>query len=91
MPSNFNQMVYDVIDAYHDEIRYNPKLIWIGKPTAQEGDSNRPKIEIAELQQMKDPMHFIAQTIDNYPGLDLEELREAFEEVKLEMKRKDEN
>jgi exonuclease SbcD len=40
---------------------------------------------------MKDPMHFIAQTIDNYPGLDLEELREAFEEVKLEMKRKDEN
>lgn len=91
LPSNFNQMVYDVIDAYHDEIRYNPKLIWIGKPTAQEGDSNRPKIEIAELQQMKDPMHFIAQTIDNYPGLDLEELREAFEEVKLEMKRKDEN
>ena len=40
---------------------------------------------MSELQQMSDPMEFIKRTQDQYPGLDLEDVRQAFEEVKAEM------
>ena len=36
---------------------------------------------------MTDPMMFIERTKDQYPGLDLEDVRQAFEEVKAEMER----
>ena len=39
------------------------------------------------MQQMTDPMMFIERTQDQYPGLDLEDVRQAFEEVKVEMER----
>jgi uncharacterized protein YqgV (UPF0045/DUF77 family) len=42
---------------------------------------------VAELQQMTDPMMFIERTQDQYPGLDLDDVRQAFEEVKVEMER----
>ena len=84
LPSNFNQMVYDAIQSYHDEIRYNPKIIWTGQPE-QKSDEKRPTFEVEELQQMTDPMLFIEKTIDQYPGFKLEELRKDFEEVKVEM------
>ena len=45
---------------------------------------------VAELQQMQDPVTFIEKTIDQYPGLDLATVRAAFEEVKAEMKKKEE-
>ena len=50
----------------------------------------KPTFEVAELQQMKDPVDFIEKTMDQYPGLDLDEVRSAFEEVKAEIKRKQE-
>ena len=43
--------------------------------------------EVADLQQMTDPMQFIEQTIDHYNGLSLEELRCAFEEIENECHR----
>ena len=42
---------------------------------------------MAELQQMDDPMKFIERTKDQYPDLDLNDVRLAFEEVKEEMLR----
>jgi exonuclease SbcD len=39
---------------------------------------------------MTDPMQFIERTKDQYPGLDIEDVRLAFEEVKAEMHRMDE-
>ena len=50
-------------------------------------DSEKEELvfEVAELQQMTDPMMFIERTQDQYPGLDLEDVRQAFEEVKAEM------
>ena len=42
---------------------------------------------MAELQQMTDSMMFIERTQDQYPGLDLDDVRQAFEEVKVEMER----
>lgn len=90
LPSNFNQMVYDVLKPYCDEWRYNPKMLWTGEIDAKEEEKEKLVFEVAELQQMKDPMAFIERTKDQYPGLDMEDVREAFEEVKIEMLRLEE-
>ena len=87
LPSNFSQMVYDVLQPYHDEWRYNPKMLWTGESDANEEKKEKLVFEVAELQQMDDPMKFIERTKDQYPELDLEDVRLAFEEVKEEMLR----
>ena len=45
----------------------------------------KPRFEVAELQQMADPLTFIRQTIDQYPGLDYGMIEEAFEEIRREV------
>lgn len=85
LPSNFSQMVYDALSPYNDEWRYNPKILWTGTSTGQFSQKEELVFEVAELQQMTDPMQFIERTKDQYPGLDLEDVRLAFEEVKAEM------
>ena len=87
LASNFTNSVYDLIQGYDDEVRFNPKHIWTGVPDDKGGESTKPTFEVAELQQMTDPMSFIEKTKDQYPGLDIEEVRSAFEEVKAEMVR----
>ena len=83
-------MVYDMLAPYNEEVRYNAKIIWNGCPLKSEGDEAKPTFEVAELQQMKNPVDFIEKTMDQYPGLVLDEVRSAFEEVKAEIKRKQE-
>ncbi len=85
LPSNFSQMVYDALLPYHDEWRYNPKMLWTGVGEGKDSEKEELVFEVAELQQMTDPMMFIERTQDQYPGLDLEDVRLAFEEVKAEM------
>lgn len=85
LPSNFSQMVYDALSPYNDEWRYNPKILWSGVSDDKESEEKKLIFEVAELQQMTDPMMFIERTQDQYPGLDLEDVRQAFEEVKAEM------
>ena len=85
LPSNFVQMVYDALSPYNDEWRYNPKVLWTGVSNDKNSEKEELVFEIAELQQMTDPMMFIERTQDQYPGLDLEDVRQAFEEVKAEM------
>lgn len=87
LPSNFSQMVYDALQPYHEEWRYNPKVIWTGLDGEAQADKEQLVFEVAELQQMTDPMQFIERTQDQYPGLDLDDVRLAFEEVKAEMQR----
>lgn len=89
VPSNFSQMVYDTLPA-DDEWRYNPKILWTGKDDTPKQDKEPLTFEVAELQQMTDPMLFIERTMDQYPGLDIEDVRQAFKEVKDEMHRMDE-
>jgi exonuclease SbcD len=90
LPSNFSQMVYDALLPYNDEWRYNPKMLWTGQDDTQQQEKEQLVFEVAELQQMTDPMQFIERTKDQYPGLDIEDVRLAFEEVKAEMHRMDE-
>lgn len=87
IPSNFNQLIYDLLESHKDEIRYNPKIVWTGKPANEGLEQIKPTFEVAELQQMTDPMCFIERTRDQYPELDLEEVRMAFEEIKEEVHR----
>ena len=83
LPSDFNQQIYDLLEVYHDEIRYNPKIVWENIPTRQK-PSKRLVFEVADLQQMTNPMEFIEQTIDHYNGLSLDEIRSAFVEIAAE-------
>lgn len=86
MPADFDQQVYSVLDPYDNEIRYNPKVIWNGAP-AETAQKEKVVFQVAELQEMKNPMDFIEKTKDLYPDLKLEEVRAAFEEVAVEMQR----
>lgn len=83
LPSDFNQQIYDLLEPYNNEIRYNPKIIWTNMPDKRESNE-KLVFEVADLQQMTDPMKFIEQTIDHYNGLSLEEIRSAFEAIETE-------
>ena len=87
LPANFTNTIYDLLKAYGDEIRFNPKHIWTGIQEEPDGEKQKLTFEVADLQQMTDPMSFIEKTKDLYPDLDLEEVRKAFEEVKEELAR----
>ena len=50
-------------------------------------ETEKPVFEVAELQAMDDPMLFIEKTAEQYSGLSLEELRTAFQEVKEEIRK----
>jgi len=88
LPADFDQQVYKILEAYKEEVRYNPKTVWLGEPTEEK--SEKPVFEVAELQEMDDPMQFIEKTIDQYPELSLDELREAFKDVTEEIRKMEE-
>lgn len=87
LPSNFNQMVYDILAMTRDEVRYNPKIIWTGTTITAASDNTKLTFEVAELQQMTNPLDFIEKTIGLYPTLSLDEVRDAFKEVEKEIQR----
>ena len=87
LSANFTQQVYDLIGGYGNEVRYNAKVIWTGVPAKSEEEDCKPTFEVAELQQMTDPFTFIEKTKDQYQGIDLDDLRSAFEEVRREIQR----
>lgn len=83
--SQFNQKVYDLMVGKEDRVRYNPKIVWDGQPDTPDMEEDKPIFQVAELQQMSDPMDFIERTIDQYPDLNIEELRKAFVEIEEEV------
>ncbi|MCR4965217.1 MAG: exonuclease SbcCD subunit D [Bacteroidales bacterium] len=85
--SNFNQQVYDILATYGDEVRFNPKIIWVGQPAASTMASAKTVFEVSELQDMDDPLDFIEKTKEQYPGLDFSILKEMFKEVEAEIRR----
>ena len=87
LSSNFDQKVYDLLERYGNEVRYNPKTLWVGAPEHNPDDTERPVFEVAELQQMTDPVEFIEKTREQYPKLDFTTLREVFKEIETEIER----
>ena len=86
LPSDFTQQVYALMEPYGEEFRYNPKILWEGQTSATEAE-HQPVFEVADLQQMTDPFLFVEQTRENYPELDIDDLRKAFDEVGEELRR----
>lgn len=84
LPPDFDQHIYQLLQGMEEEVRYNPKTIWVGEP--QQSAAPKPVFEVAELQEMTNPMDFIEKTIDQYPELDLENLRMDFAEVENELR-----
>ena len=89
MPANFVQSVYQILEATGNEVRFNPKTIWEGKPEDVEEEEN-PTFEVAELQQMSNPIEFVLKTIGQYPGLKEEQLEDDFAEIERELRAMDE-
>ena len=85
LPSNFSQLIYAMIEDKANAVRYNPKILWTDQPKQDETNAAKPKFEVADLQQMTDPLQFISETIDSYPELDSVYLAEAFEQVRREV------
>lgn len=88
--SNFSQMVYDLIAKKYDEIRYNPKIIWTGDCESDSEGNDRSEFEISDFQEMKNPSDFILRTIDQYPGLTPEMIKDVFQEIENEITLMDE-
>ncbi len=89
LPPEFNQLVYDLIADCGRDIRYNPKIVWTGQDPDADLTMQQPEFEVAELQQMRDPLQFVERTLHQYPELDLQELRDAFQEIEEEVRRLD--
>ena len=87
LPPDFDQRIYAILESGGNRLRYNPKIDWTGSDTASDTERVKPRFEVAELQQMTDPMQFIEKTIDQYEGLTIETLREAFDEINAEVRR----
>ena len=86
LPPNFNQIIYELLPA-NEEVRYNPNILWEGKVETSCEETEKPIFEVAELQQMTDPMVFIEKTKDMYPEIDMEELKNVFDDIKNEVER----
>lgn len=85
LPPDLHQQIYRLIEPSNDEIRFNPNTIITSLPDAPLPDA-LPTFQIAELQQMTDPMEFIRQTQSQYPELDIQLLTQAFKEVENELR-----
>lgn len=86
LSSDFNNLVYEIIEKENIDIRYNPKIIWTGETAATTTeDEGSAEIAVEEIQQIRDPLDFIRMTANKYPTLDLDSLADAFAEIEEEL------
>ena len=82
LPPDFITGVYERLEASGKDVRLNPKIIFEGVEAADEHE--RPLFQMAELQQMDNPLDFIEKIIDQFPNLTMEQLNEDFKELRIE-------
>ncbi len=85
LPSDFNNRIYRLIEDSGKDIRYNPKILWMGEEETVKEEVMNQEIAVEELQQMTDPLEFIRLTADRYPTLDMDTLSRAFKEIEEEL------
>ncbi len=86
LPADFIQTVYDKLESTSNEVRFNPKTIW-ENGTEEDIEEKKPDFEVAELQQMTNPLEFVRKIIDQYPELNIDELESDFAEIEAEMQK----
>ena len=89
LPADFIQTIYDKLEATGNEVRFNPKTIW-ENGTEEDCEEKKPDFEVAELQQMTNPLEFVRKIIDQYPDLNIGELESDFAEIEAEMQKGEE-
>lgn len=85
---NFAQKVYDLIESANCHLRFNPKHIWEGTPAAS-ATSRMVTFEVAELQQMDNPLEFVKRIQPDFPDLDYQGLKSVFSEILKEIENED--
>lgn len=81
---NLQQIVYPILEATGNEVRYNPNVIWQNRPE-KDSTNNIPAFQMTEIQQMTNPLDFVRKTINRYPGLDPDSLESDFAEIENEI------
>lgn len=81
---NLQQIVYPILEATGNEVRYNPNVIWQNRPE-KDSANNIPAFQMTEIQQMTNPLDFVRKTINRYPGLDPDSLESDFAEIENEI------
>lgn len=81
---NLQQVVYPLLEATGNDVRYNPNAIWQNRPDKDE-NKNKPAFKMEELQQMTNPLEFVRKTIDRYPSIDADTLEADFAEIEKEI------
>lgn len=85
LSSDFTNRVYRLIEESGKDIRYNPKIIWVGEEDAPKAEEKEQEIAVEELQQMTNPLEFIRLTSERYPRLDMKVVEAAFKEIEQEV------
>ena len=80
---NLQQVVYPLLEATGNEVRYNPNAILQNRPEKDDGHKNST-FKMEEIQQT-DPLEFVRKTIDRYPSIDPETLEADFAEIEKEI------
>ena len=88
LPVDFQQTIYEKLESTDNEVRYNPQIIRENEAVDEES-CEKPVFEVAELQQMSNPLEFIKKTMDNYLELKIEEIEKDFLEIEEEMRKGD--
>ena len=81
---NLRRVVYPLLEATNNEVRYNPNAIWQNR-TEVDGGKTAPVFEVTELSQMTDPLEFVRKTIEHYPSLNPDTLEADFAEIEKEL------
>ena len=86
LPVDFQQTIYEKLESTDNEVRYNPQIIRENEVVEEDAD-DKPVFEVAELQQMTNPLEFIRRTKNMYPELKMEEIERDFVEIENEMRK----
>jgi exonuclease SbcD len=81
---NLRRVVYPLLEATNNEVRYNPNAIWQNR-TEVDGGKTAPVFEVTELSQMTNPLEFVLKTIEHYPSLNPDTLEADFAEIEKEL------
>lgn len=86
LPVEFDTQVNELIEPYDEELRYNRRHVWEGEERV-ESDGDEKQYTVPDLQQMSDPLTFLSETIDHYPGITLADLDAVRDEIEAEVRR----
>lgn len=92
IPADFNSTVYEIIENSGNDIRYNPRMIFVSSDNDVDTKSvdKQNQIDLEEIKQMTNPLEFISKTSGSYSGLSDKDLKDLFMEVEEYLRKTEE-